>query len=653
MSSTASLKPRNFRKAVVCLLGIGLAAGLLAASPRIDETQPKKEEEKQAKITEEILVVADAPRDAVPATVTVVGAEAVNRLKPRDLGELMRIMPAVVVTYGQKNEGLLILRGMDARRIVLLLDGIPVYEPYFGTFDLKTLPASGIASLQVTKGPSSVLYGPNTLGGIVNVITVRPSDRPRLNLTASYGQEKAWSLGLDGSFRLNRFALSGNVGYQDSSGFTVPDETEEGVVIRPGGVRTNSDFWRLSLGAKLYYYPTDNSEILVAGDLYKSAYGMPPALFTQKARTWRFPTWDRSSLSAGGFIGLGDRSLLRFRAFTVNYDNVLEQFKDAAMTIRQYRSTYDNTSSGVFALGEFGLSPSLVLKTSLNFQRDRARQQDDAGAPWLEYHQSTLSGAVESRFRFLDDWTLTAGISLDTLTKFTGPSTTRLNPLLGLMYAPIESAEIHASWGEKTRFPNMRSMYSLGSGNPDLLSENGQAWELGGSYTGFVRLSASVFAYTFRNMIDTVTLMDGTRRTINIGRAAINGFEIQAQESFGRLDASLNYTHLDHQNQTDRRPLDVVPNNTLNINLSLSPLAGLRFNLFGLYSSSSSWYDSTSSKVLDVPSFFQMDATITYELAGSQLFLKAANVFNAYYYTEPGFPWRGRYFESGLRLKVF
>ncbi|MCJ7612280.1 MAG: TonB-dependent receptor plug domain-containing protein, partial [Candidatus Aminicenantes bacterium] len=178
MSSTASLKPRNFRKAVVCLLGIGLAAGLLAASPRIDETQPKKEEEKQAKITEEILVVADAPRDAVPATVTVVGAEAVNRLKPRDLGELMRIMPAVVVTYGQKNEGLLILRGMDARRSVLLLDGIPVYEPYFGTFDLKTLPASGIASLQVTKGPSSVLYGPNTLGGIVNIITVRPSDRP-------------------------------------------------------------------------------------------------------------------------------------------------------------------------------------------------------------------------------------------------------------------------------------------------------------------------------------------------------------------------------------------------------------------------------------------------------------------------------------------
>jgi outer membrane cobalamin receptor len=562
-------------------------------------------------------------------------------------------MPAVVVTYGQKNEGILNLRGIDARRIVLLLDGIPVYEPYFGTFDLKTLPASNIASLQVTKGPSSVLYGPNTLGGIVNVITTRPSDAPRLNLNASYGQDKTWSAGIDGSWRFKRFAIAGTAAYQDSEGFSVPDQTEEGVVIRPGGVRTNSDFWRLNLGAKLYYYPSDSSEILVAGDLYKSVYGMPPALFTQRSRYWRFPVWDRSSLSVGGFFGLGKRSLLRFRAFTVNYYNALEQFKDSAMTVRQYRSTYDNTSAGAFALGEFELASGLNLKTSLNVQRDNARQQDDVNAPWLEYHHSTLSAAAETHFRFLDDWTLTAGLSLDTLVKFTGPSTTRLNPLLGLAYSPSESAEIHASWGEKIRFPNMRAMYSLGSGNPDLLSENGQAWELGGSYTGFVRLSASMFAYTFRNMIDTVTLMDGTRRYVNIGRAHINGFEIQAEKNYAGVSASLNYTHLDHQNDTDQRPLDVVPNNSLNINLSLSPLPRLRFNLFGLYSSRMTWYDSSSRKVLNVPEFFQMDAVAAYDLAGFEIFFKAANIFNAFYYTEPGFPWRGRYFEGGLRLKVF
>jgi len=652
MTSFPSPKLNTFRRTASLLLGLGLAAGLLVSSPRTDETLPKKEEDKPARITEEILVIADAPQDAAPATVTAVGAEDIERLKPRDLGELIRIMPASIVTYGQKFEGTLNLRGIDARRIVLLLDGIPVYEPYYGTFDLKTLPASNIASLQVTKGPSSVLYGPNTLGGIINVITARPGADPRLNLNASYGQDKTWSAGLDGSARFGRFALSGNAAFQDSEGFSVPDETRDGAVVREGGLRVNSDFRRLNLGAKLRYSPTDDSEILVAGDLYRSSYGMPAALFGQKARYWRFPEWDRSSLSAGGFLGLGARSLLRFRAFTVNYDNALEQFKDAAMTIRQFRSTFDNTSWGAFALGEFDLSRNLTLKTSLNFQRDIARQQDDVDDPWLEYGHSTVSAAAETRFRFHEDWTLTAGLSLDTLNKFSGPSTTRLNPLLGLSFAPFESAEVHASFGQKIRFPNMRALYSLSSGNPDLLSEDGQAWELGGSYTAAVRVSASLFAYSFRNMIDSVTQPDGTRLYVNIGRAHINGFEIQAQKSFAMADVTLNYTHLDTRNETDDRPLDVVPANSFNVRLSVSPFSRLRFNVFGLYSSRMFWYDSSSRKVVEIPGFFQADATLSYALGGSEVFLKAANLFDAYYYTEPGFPWRGRYFEAGLRVGV-
>jgi len=652
MRTSASIPfPKKLLGVCVGLLALGLAVSPLAA--RQEQDKPKKEDVKQPKITEEILVVGQTPKGAEPATVSVIDATAVDKLKPHDLGDLIRIMPAVIVTYGQKDEGILNLRGINATRIVLLLDGIPVYEPYFGTFDLKTLPASNISSLQVTKGPSSVLYGPNTLGGIVNVITARPGDTPRLNLEASYGQEKTWSLGADGSYRLGRFALSGNALYQDSNGFSVPDQAQNDVIVKPGGLRTNSDYWRLNLGAKLFYYPSDDSEILLDGDLYKSAYGMPPALFTQKVRYWRFPQWDRSSLSAGGFLGLGERSVLRFRAFTVHYDNALDQFKDAAMTVRQFRSTYDNNSSGLFGLGEFGLTPDLTLKASLNYQRDYARQQDDVNLPWYEFDQSTISAAAEGLLRFWDRWTLNAGVSLDSLNKFQGPTTTRLDPLLGIRFEPSADSDIHFSFAKKTRFPNMRSLYSPGTGNPDLLTEDGYAWELGGSYSGAVSLSAAAFAYRFHNMIDSVTLADGTRRFFNVGRARINGFEVQAEKSIRRLTASLNYTYLDHRNSTNDRPLDIVPPHSLNAGLSLTPIERLRFSLFGLYCSEASWFDSISTKVLTIPAFFQLDATATYELGRLEAFLKLANILNAYYYTEPGFPWRGRYVEGGFRVKVF
>ena len=637
----------------LCLVLLAVGLGGAPLPSRQDQDKPKKEDVKQPKITEEILVVGEAPKDAEPATVSVLDATSVDKLKPRDLGDLIRIMPAVIVTYGQKNEGILNLRGINATRIVLLLDGIPVYEPYFGTFDLKTLPASNISSLQVTKGPSSVLYGPNTLGGIVNVITTRPGDTPQLALDASYGLEKTWSIGADGSYRLGRFALSGTAMYQDSNGFSVPDQVQDDVVIRAGGLRTNSDYWRLNLGAKLFYYPNDNSEILLDGDLYKSAYGLPPALFTQKVRYWRFPQWDRSSLSAGGFLGLGEKSVLRFRAFTVHYDNALDQFKDAAMTLRQFRSTYDNNSSGLFGLGEFGLNPDLTLKASLSYQRDVARQQDDINLPWYEFNQSAISAAAEGLYRFWDRWTLNAGVSLDSLVKFQGPTTTRLDPLLGIRFEPSTDSDIHFSFAQKTRFPNMRSLYSPGTGNPDLLTEDGTVWELGGSYTGAVVISGAAFAYRFHNMIDSVTLMDGTRRFFNVGRARINGFEVQVQKSLRRLTASLNYTYLDHRNTTNDRPLDIVPPHSLNAGLTVMPMEKLQVSLFGLYCSQASWFDSFSNNVLTIPAFFQLDATATYKLGRAQAYLKLANILNASYDTEPGFPWRGRYVEGGLRVKVF
>ena len=116
------------------------------------------------------------------------------------------------VTIGSKHEATLKLRGMDSRRIALLIDGVPSYEPYYGSFDLKTVSAAGLDSIQVTKGPSSVLYGPNTLAGIVNVITRRPGEDPFLTVQGSLGAKKPHSAGLDGGFRLNRFSFVGDVG---------------------------------------------------------------------------------------------------------------------------------------------------------------------------------------------------------------------------------------------------------------------------------------------------------------------------------------------------------------------------------------------------------------------------------------------------------
>ena len=133
----------------------------------------------------------------------------IGKLKPRDLSDVLKYIPGSMVTFGDKDTYNLKLRGIDANRIALLVDGVPVYEPYFCTFDLKTVSAGGIDTIQVTKGPSSVLYGPNTLGGLVNVITRRPSSRPYLSLTGSYGDKDTYGPGRRRLVRLEELLARG------------------------------------------------------------------------------------------------------------------------------------------------------------------------------------------------------------------------------------------------------------------------------------------------------------------------------------------------------------------------------------------------------------------------------------------------------------
>jgi outer membrane receptor protein involved in Fe transport len=612
-----------------------------------EQTQEEKEKsDKPSRITEEILVVAEAPKDLPISTVTRLDSTTFERNRPVDLSEGIKFAPGVYVSVGSKNEYNLSLRGIDSRRIMLLVDGIPVYEPYFSSFDLKTVAAGGIDSLQITKGPSSVLYGPNALGGIVNVITRRPSAGSELSLNASYGEKNTRSLTLDTNHQWNRLGFAGTLQYQDSDAFVYPDK-DSGKTDR-----LNSDYERTNLNFKLYYTPSDRTEILFNTGLYFSKYGLPPELGTDRPRYWRFKNWDRYSFNAGGYTAIGDYSTLHFRAFYVQYDNTLDAYRDQSMTELDFLSTYDNSVYGFFGLWDFRIASTHTLKTSLSLKKDIARLQDDVSEPWEKYAQGTISMGIEDHFSFAEKWKLIAGLSLDHLDKFEGANTTKLNPLIGVKFSPIDPLSLHLSFSQKSHFPSMRSMYSSTSGNPDLLSETGNIGEFGFTYSKDFYLTGSVFFTRFKNLIDSVRLPDRTRRYFNVGEAYINGLEMQLQKSMQWMSATINYTYLDHKNVPDDRPLDALANHTFNFDWAIFPVTNFRISFLGMITSSSSWYDFSSGELLDIPSFASLDIIASYRLGAVEPYIKASNIFDEFYYTEPGFPWRGRYFEFGIRVDV-
>lgn len=639
--------PQRKRLAAVFLS----AAFLLIPRPGFSQaagTPEKKDEtEKAARITEEILVIGKSPKELPVATVSSMDSQAIRLLKPRNLADVIKFAPGAYVSVGSKEEHNLRLRGFDNKRIALLVDGVPVIDPYYSSFDLKTVAAGGLESVQVTKGPSSVLYGPNTLGGIVNVITRRPGAGPRLSLDASYGDNRTRAMGFDGSRQWNKVGLVGSAYYQDSKSFSYKEASGQ------RRDRYNTDYERLNLNAKVYYVPSSRSEFMLNAGYYTSEYGMPPDLTSSKPRYWHFKDWSRFTLNAGGFTALGDKATLRFRAFYVKHDNTLDQYKDKAMTVRQFESTFDNAVSGLFGIGDFSLASWNSLKVSLYYQKDHVRIQDDVNLPWDEFDQGTFSAGIEDHVSLHEDWKLIGGLSVDYLDKITGENKTRVNPLVGLKYSPSDELDIHVSFAGKSRFPSMRSLYSTSSGNPDLLSERATTWEVGAAYNAGWVLKGAVFFSDMKNMIDSYLLTSGLRRYMNIGHARLNGAEIGIQKTWDFLRAAVNYTYMDHRNLTDNRPLDTVSDHNLNFCLDINPVKNLHLGLFGLFASKSYWYDFNNKKLLEVPSWKTLDVSLTYALGGVEPYIRMTNAFDRYYYTEPGFPWRGRYLEIGIRADVF
>jgi len=137
------------------------------------------------------MVTASAPQEKPLATVSTIEPQTIKLLKTKNISEVLSFVPGTHVTVGAKAESHIKIRGLDNDKSTLLLDGIPVYEPYYNLYDLKTVPSEDIESIQITKGSSSILYGANTMGGIVEVLTRRP-EKTSLELNSRFSQNSSF-----------------------------------------------------------------------------------------------------------------------------------------------------------------------------------------------------------------------------------------------------------------------------------------------------------------------------------------------------------------------------------------------------------------------------------------------------------------------------
>ena len=200
----------------------------------------------------------------VPMSVTVMTAEDVRRSGARTVGELLEDVPGVQI-QNDGSQGLkrISIRGEDAFRTLVLIDGQKISEHKSMSGSPMLIDASRIERVEVIKGPASVLYGSDAIGGVVNIITKKGGEKPVEGeiWTGFSGASRGFSEGMAVRGNLDgfKYSLSGS-------------HSDQGNIHTPEGELDNTNFRQTDASAFLSYDFSEHFTLGAGMDYYKGAF---------------------------------------------------------------------------------------------------------------------------------------------------------------------------------------------------------------------------------------------------------------------------------------------------------------------------------------------------------------------------------------------
>ncbi len=569
-----------------------------------------------------------------PRPVSVLGRVEVREQAPNTVSDLFRRLPGLDVTGVGVNQARPAIRGQRGQRILLLQDGMRLNNSRRQQ-DFGELPAlvdvTGVERVEVVRGPASVLYGSDAIGGVVNVITREPElDGVHGVASVRYGevesQEKGTArlFGREGRLTFQAGGTLRNADpYQAPAGSFGAITLDRDVTVLNSGVSDRSGDLRLGwdLGTdthvygKFEYYSADDAGF---GSVAPADYApdeaeinllYPDQRFAKftagfRAEELASPLADRFEVTAYGQDN--ERTFINDLSFSFGIPG-----SDAGMTINSENFT-DIRTYGLRAEARKLAAPNLLLTYGVDAFRDRAEGTDHEvqttvgfGPPMEEVDDTPSlptatflnAGAfVQGEFDVGDRLTFvgggrytwiraetfeTAGLDLAPQKSTDGTFVAAVN---GLFRATDEVSFV-AAVGRAFRAPNLIERFFEGSAtvgyqvaNPELAPETSTNVDLGIRYRN-PRVGVELFG--FRNDIrDGVriaalnTQVDGqdAYQNVNVDRLRYEGVEVAADVRLGAGFMVLgSFTKLDSKDVDD-------PENPVGDSFSTKTTAALRYD---------------------------------------------------------------------------
>ncbi len=408
------------------------------------------------------------------------------------LDEVLRRTPFVGVRENSRGEAEITIRGSESRQVAVLLDGIPLTLSWDSRTDPSLIPLTGARSLVLVRGLHSVMYGPNVLGGVVEVgltdavpsLEVPSQVRFRAGIDHLGGSALGAVGGHTATLEGGILQVRAGAGFRDRSGFALPGGLRD-TLTRDSDLRANSDLRHYD-GFLAGRYLADGGQWLrFSASGYTAERGVPPELHVVEPRLWRYPEVSRllAAASAGTGqrrtpFGLGD--VEASLGLDLGHTDT-ESFTSAAYDVLDGTEAGDDRTLTARLLADHLLGGHGILRGAFTFSEVNHDERVPPD-PEATYRQRLWSLGSEVALSLPGTARLDVGLVWDGAdTPETGgrPALGRLDAWGGRLgvstLALEERLRLHASLNRRSRFPALRELYSGALGrfipNPNLKPE--------------------------------------------------------------------------------------------------------------------------------------------------------------------------------------
>lgn len=487
----------------------------------------------------------------LPMTVSVVDRPAIEYSNvPSLLPVLTEQVPGFFTTsrgimgYGVSDgaAGTISIRGLSggSGQVMVLIDGHPQYMGMFGHPISDAYQSLMAERVEVLRGPASVLYGSNAMGGVVNIVT-RKMDRDgvRTNINAGYGSWNTVQTELTNRVRYKGFSSIISASYNRTDGH----RTDMGFEQYGGYAKLGYDFtdnWRIRADVNVTHFNASNpgtvSDPLSDADQSVTRGMTSLAVENEYERTSGalsvFYNWGDHHINDGYHPSAGEQPLdYRFNS----HDDMMGI--SAYQSVRMFRGNRLTVGVDWYRFGGSAWNRYVV--------GERNGEREDIA----DVVQHEVAGYVDFRQNIGTWLTLDAGVRID----YHSHVGTEWVPQAGLSFHLPYAIELKASASKGFRYPTIREMYMFPPQNPDLRPERMWTYELALSQKlleGRLSYGLNIFYISGDNMILRLPNPDGAGMlNQNSGEVRNAGVEAQAAWRIARdwsVDANYSFLHMDN-----------------------------------------------------------------------------------------------------------